>query len=228
MQNGIQDSLKQDIEKHSATLDRTAQYQKISKVSRLPQYLVVHFIRFFWKPSERVRAKILRKVKFPLDWDATDLCTPELQSKYSKVKAKLREVDDAKLEQERERKKRKTNEDLNDESAEKPSASTSMDVDTGSSEKVDWSQYVDEDLKNDIGANVTGQYELCSVLTHVGRSADSGNYIVYQCYRFYVHPVADILSPQVIISVGSRKEETNGSNTMTIKYLSWRTKTFKN
>jgi ubiquitin carboxyl-terminal hydrolase 14 len=166
--------LKQDIEKHSATLDRTAQYQKISKVSRLPQYLVVHFIRFFWKPSERVRAKILRKVKFPLDWDATDLCTPELQNKYSKVKAKLREVEDAKLEQERERKKRKTEEDISVDTTEQAATtSTSMDVDN-SSQKVDWNEYIDQDLKNDVGANVTGQYELCSVLTHVGRSADSG------------------------------------------------------
>lgn len=147
---------------------------------------MVHFIRFFWKPSERVRAKILRKVKFPLDWDATELCTPELQNKYSKVKAKLREVEDAKSEQERERKKRKTEEDIGEDSTEKKqpaantsAASTSMEVDTSSSsEKVDWSQYVDQDLKNDVGANVTGQYELCSVLTHVGRSADSGKIVV--------------------------------------------------
>lgn len=147
---------------------------------------MVHFIRFFWKPSERVRAKILRKVKFPLDWDATELCTPELQNKYSKVKAKLREVEDAKLEQERESKKRKTEEDIGEDSTEKKqpaastsAASTSMEIDTSSSsEKVDWSQYVDQDLKNDVGANVTGQYELCSVLTHVGRSADSGKNVV--------------------------------------------------
>lgn len=138
---------------------------------------MVHFIRFFWKPSERVRAKILRKVKFPLDWDATELCTPELQNKYSKVKAKLREVEDKKLEQERERKKRKTQEDdLAEDKTENTAttASTTMDVDSSSSQQVDWNEYVDPDLKNDVGANVTGQYELCSVLTHVGRSADSG------------------------------------------------------
>ncbi|KAJ2960553.1 hypothetical protein NQZ79_g4151 [Umbelopsis isabellina] len=187
MQNGILDSLKQDIEKHSATLDRTAQYQKISKVSRLPKYLVVHFIRFFWKPSERVRAKILRKVKFPLDWDATELCTEELQNKYSKVKAKLREVEDSKLEQERETKKRKMKEEVEGDSADKdapketastPQESTSAAMDTDpKKDSVDWSQYVDESLANDAGVNVTGQYELCSVLTHVGRSADSGHYI---------------------------------------------------
>jgi ubiquitin carboxyl-terminal hydrolase 14 len=178
---GVCQSLKQDIEKHSATLDRTAQYQKISKVSRLPKYLVVHFIRFFWKPSERVRAKILRKVKFPLDWDATELCTEELQNKYGKVKAKLREVEDSKLEQERETKKRKMKEETEDDSADKEtpkeSASTSMDTDP-KQESVDWTQYVDESLASDVGANVTGQYELCSVLTHVGRSADSGKNII--------------------------------------------------
>lgn len=182
--------MKQDIEKHSATLDRTAQYQKISKVSRLPKYLVVHFIRFFWKPSERVRAKILRKVKFPLDWDATELCTEELQNKYSKVKAKLREVEDSKLEQERETKKRKMQNEIEGDSADKdapkettssPKESTSSAMDTDpKKDSVDWSQYVDESLANDAGVNVTGQYELCSVLTHVGRSADSGKSMLIQ------------------------------------------------
>ena len=34
-------------------------------------------------------------------------------------------------------------------------------------------------LANDIGANVSGHYELCAVLTHVGRTAESGHYIAW-------------------------------------------------
>ncbi|KAJ1565729.1 Ubiquitin carboxyl-terminal hydrolase 14 [Nowakowskiella sp. JEL0078] len=36
---------------------------------------------------------------------------------------------------------------------------------------------VSNSLKTDVGANVSGVYELSAVLTHVGRAADSGHYI---------------------------------------------------
>jgi len=36
---------------------------------------------------------------------------------------------------------------------------------------------LDASLASDVGVNVSGQYELCAVLTHVGRNADSGHYI---------------------------------------------------
>lgn len=166
MVNGILDSLNEELEKTSPTLNRTAKYQRKSRVSRLPQYLPVQFVRFFWKPQEQVKAKILRKVKFPLEFDATDLCTPELQNKFSKAKLKIKEVEDKKIAKQREEKRRKMN---NEES-------TAMETDE---EKVDWSQVLDPELVKDVGCNPTGQYELAAVLTHVGRSADSGHYIAW-------------------------------------------------
>ena len=36
---------------------------------------------------------------------------------------------------------------------------------------------IPQDLIQDVGSNVSGWYELCAVLTHVGRAADSGHYI---------------------------------------------------
>ena len=36
---------------------------------------------------------------------------------------------------------------------------------------------IDESLTMDVGNNVSGQYDLVAVLTHVGRAADSGHYI---------------------------------------------------
>jgi ubiquitin carboxyl-terminal hydrolase 14 len=149
----------------------------VSRATRLPKYLTVQFIRFFWKPQERIRAKILRKVKYPLEFDATELCTPELQNKFSKAKAKMKEVEDKKIQKKRDEKRRK----LDSESKDQPSSSSSssaMVVDQSpDDDKVDWKEYLDPDLVNDIGCNPTGQYELCAVLTHVGRSADSGHYI---------------------------------------------------
>lgn len=56
------------------------------------------------------------------------------------------------------------------------SADESMKTEEPSSseEKVNWSEFLDPELVKDVGCNPTGQYELCAVLTHVGRSADSG------------------------------------------------------
>lgn len=36
---------------------------------------------------------------------------------------------------------------------------------------------VEQSLMEDVGANMSGQYDLIAVLTHVGRAADSGHYI---------------------------------------------------
>eukprot|EP00842_Homolaphlyctis_polyrhiza_P003139 jgi/Hompol1/3826/HPOL_003366-RA len=53
-------SLVEKIEKNSPSLGRSAIYSKKSKITRLPQYLAINFVRFQWKPTERVKAKILK------------------------------------------------------------------------------------------------------------------------------------------------------------------------
>lgn len=177
MINGILESLNEELEKTSPTLGRTAKYQRKSRVTRLPQYLPIQFVRFFWKPQEQVKAKILRKVKFPLEFDATELCTPELQNKFSKAKLKIKDVQDKKVQKERDEKRRKMNTDVTDSNT---TATTPMDTTSDDAEeKVDWKDYLDPELVKDVGCNPTGQYELAAVLTHVGRSADSGHYIAW-------------------------------------------------
>ncbi|RUO96877.1 LOW QUALITY PROTEIN: hypothetical protein BC936DRAFT_141309 [Jimgerdemannia flammicorona] len=70
------------------------------------------------------------------------------------------------------------NERANKRPAAAPGEASTATTDLDASEtKVDWTQFVDPELAKDIGANVSAQYELCAVLTHVGRSADSGHYI---------------------------------------------------
>ncbi|ORX57464.1 cysteine proteinase [Hesseltinella vesiculosa] len=174
MANGILDSLKEHLEKNSPSLNRSAQYERVSQVERLPKYLPVHFIRFFWKPQERIRAKILRKVAFPLEFDATSLCTLDLQSKFSKAKAKIKEVEDIQLQKKRDEKRRKADEDA----VMKETSASSSSADTSAKDgKVNWDEYLDPELAKDPGCNPSGLYELGAVLTHIGRSADSGHYI---------------------------------------------------
>jgi ubiquitin carboxyl-terminal hydrolase 14 len=44
-----------------------------SQVSLLPKVLFVRFSRFFWKSKEATKAKILKKVQFPLEFSAQNL-----------------------------------------------------------------------------------------------------------------------------------------------------------
>uniref|UniRef100_H2UAX6 Ubiquitin carboxyl-terminal hydrolase n=1 Tax=Takifugu rubripes TaxID=31033 RepID=H2UAX6_TAKRU len=58
---GLRLRLQEEITKMSATLDRNALYIKSSKLSRLPGYLTVQMVRFFYKEKEAVNAKVLKR-----------------------------------------------------------------------------------------------------------------------------------------------------------------------
>jgi len=63
---GLKISLEGDIEKRSPYLDRDCVYFKKAQVNKLPSYLTVHFVRFYWKKESSLsgtkagKAKILR------------------------------------------------------------------------------------------------------------------------------------------------------------------------
>lgn len=66
MAEGLKISLEGDIEKRSDVLGRNCIYTKTSKINKLPSYLTVHFVRFYWKKESATsgtkagKAKILR------------------------------------------------------------------------------------------------------------------------------------------------------------------------
>lgn len=170
LHNGILESLDQKIEKNSSTLGRSATYTKSQRISRLPAYLTVNFVRFFWKPTEQVKAKILRKVKFPFDLDASQFCTNELQGKLTNTKMKLRELDNAETALKRRQRLdkeagRMETDEISDEQKAVHAAQAALE------------DSLDPELVQDVGCNPSGQYELAAVLTHIGRTADSGHYI---------------------------------------------------
>ena len=55
----------------------------------------MQLVRFFYKERGGVNAKVLKDVKFPLSFDAYDLCTKELQDKLLPMRTKFKEVSDA-------------------------------------------------------------------------------------------------------------------------------------
>jgi len=108
LRDGILAGLEEKLEKKSPVLDRDAVYTKKSKISRLPKYLTVHFVRFFWKREAQKKAKIMRKVTFPDELDVVEFCTDELKKMLIPVRDKVREVrkDEEDIERARKRQKR--------------------------------------------------------------------------------------------------------------------------
>jgi ubiquitin carboxyl-terminal hydrolase 14 len=88
---GLKLAFSDQMEKQSAVLQRNAVFTKTSRIQRLPEYLVVHYVRFYWRRDTQQKAKVLRQVQFGMTLDVFDLCVPELQ-------AQLREARRIKLE----------------------------------------------------------------------------------------------------------------------------------
>lgn len=196
-----------DIVKKSEVLDRDVMYTKTSKISRLPQYLTVQFVRFFWRRDTQKKAKILRKVTFPKELDIVEFCTDDLKSKLIPVRDRLREIMKDEEDIERARKRRKVNPPSEGESStaepargnkkDEKKPATDGDGDTAMetyktdaeweaekaealrNAKKELLSLVNQDLAKDDGANQSGIYELRGVVTHQGSSADSGHYTAY-------------------------------------------------
>lgn len=204
LRDGILNALTEKIEKRSSVLDRDVTYTKSSKIARLPKYLTVHFVRFFWRRDTQKKAKILRKVTFPKELDILEFCTAELKSKLVPVRDRLREVVKDEEDIERARKRRKKNPSSEAEGSEpkkeeKKDKETATDGDGDTAMETyktdaEWEEekasalrdakkellsLVNQDLAKDEGANQSGIYDLRGIITHQGSSADSGHYTAY-------------------------------------------------
>lgn len=107
MREGINIALNENIEKQSSSLGREASYTKSSRIARLPKYLPVHFVRFFWRKDTQKKAKIMRKVTFPVEFDAIEFCSDELKKQLIPVRDKVREVRKEEEDVERAKKRQK-------------------------------------------------------------------------------------------------------------------------
>jgi ubiquitin carboxyl-terminal hydrolase 14 len=155
--SGLKSKLTETIVKKSSLLDRDANYQKSSLLNRIPAYLSVQVVRFSYKQSKGVNAKILKDIKFAFELDLFDVCTPELQKKLGPVRGQLKDEDDRKALAVKNRK-------IKGEDAER--------VDPN--KKIDYKPF---SFEEDIGSSNSGKYSLEAVLTHKGRDSSSGHYI---------------------------------------------------
>lgn len=108
LSEGLDISLVGELEKYSELLQKNCVFKKTSKVNKLPSYLCVQFVRFYWKKESAVggtkagKAKILRSVMFPKIFDIYNHCSDDLKKSLDhgrEFEAKLRaEEDEVKLE----------------------------------------------------------------------------------------------------------------------------------
>ncbi|KAL5728862.1 ubiquitinyl hydrolase 1 [Ranunculus cassubicifolius] len=162
LHEGLKHGLKSELEKVSPSLGRTAVYVKESRINDLPKYMTVQFVRFFWKRESNQKAKILRKVDYPLELDVYDLCSEELRKKLEGPRKLLRDEEG-----------RKAGLKLKDS---KDSDVKMVDAEGSSNGSGEASNATAQEVKRD---QLTGIYDLVAVLTHKGRSADSGHYVAW-------------------------------------------------
>jgi ubiquitin carboxyl-terminal hydrolase 14 len=103
---GIMKGLEGHVEMTSSTLGVPANFSKISRVARLPRYLVVGFNRFDSKTVKQtgpgdsdkvVGLKILKPVTFPFVLDVYQLCSGSLKAEMDVERRKLEDIKEAEL-----------------------------------------------------------------------------------------------------------------------------------
>ncbi|CAH9056100.1 unnamed protein product [Cuscuta epithymum] len=171
LHEGLKHGLKSELEKASPTLGRSALYLKDSRINGLPRYLTIQFVRFFWKRESNQKAKILRKVDYPLELDVFDLCSDDLRKRLEVPRKALRDEEGKKFGLKA----------SGEGSSSKDNDVKMVDADESSSGSGESSSKSapQEGAMSGKEQHLTGVYDLVAVLTHKGRSADSGHYVAW-------------------------------------------------
>jgi ubiquitin carboxyl-terminal hydrolase 14 len=147
----MQRALTEEREKRDAD-GNNALYKYDAKFARLPAYLTVQFVRFYWKRGTQKKTKIVRPVEFPFTLDLFDMTTPELSTELRQRREALMRAENARLG-----------------IADPAEIAVSGEA---SSTPATFTPFPE-------GANDTGYYELTSIITHRGRDADGGHYVAW-------------------------------------------------
>ena len=181
---GMELGLKGEVEKWSEDNQANLIFSKTQQVTSLPPLLCIHYMRFFWKetPESRdhvgVKCKIRKSVQYSSLFDPLQHCTPALKEKLL-VNRRTREEVREQMRSLRMDEEEETGEVVDEETRRALEMSMEGGGEEGEGKKEE------EENDDDVGtgwspslpANWCGEYELFGVVTHKGRSADSGHYI---------------------------------------------------
>eukprot|EP00911_Craspedida_sp_UC1_P002901 UC1_evm1s2118 len=96
---GVKRGLMGEKEKRSETLGRNAIYSTTGELMRLPEYLTINFVRFYYKQGAQENCKIRKEVKFSLQLDVHDLCGADLQARIKPAREQFAAFGDWETEQ---------------------------------------------------------------------------------------------------------------------------------
>lgn len=175
LRDGILNGLKETFEKFNDQLQADTEYESTKTITRLPKYLTVHFVRFFWRRDTQKKSKILRKVQFPFELDVAEMLDDSIKADKVANRDNLRKIEKNNSELIRDFKKAKRDTSLTPQQQEEEEELKIVSIK---------SKFTDEftDILPDgynleeTTENPTSVYELMSVVTHQGASADSGHY----------------------------------------------------
>lgn len=180
-------------------MERNCIYKKIGRVINLPNYLIVQKIRFIWKGKDKGtltdarKAKILRAVHYPMRFDMEPFCSDSLKERLKKNREIQAQRDDERLENEKKAFEEFKAQYENDENMDTLKI-TKMFKKKRKEEELEESN---KELWREHGTGLeTGEYNLIGVITHKGRSADSGHYVGWS-----IHSGGKILTPKKFIMI---------------------------
>ncbi len=182
---GIKVALEDSIEKFSESLGRNAAFERKSQILTLPPYLLVQKIRFVWREkdeytnTEARKAKILRNVAYPKIFDVLEFCADELKAEIvqnRKLEAEYLEAAKKDAQEAYENFKKENHKEGEDNyKLYKTFKEEQKKKDDLMHDKTLWGDLA-------VGKNV-GNYELVGVITHKGRSSDSGHYVSWLQFK---------------------------------------------
>jgi len=200
LHQGLSLSLDETIEKESPSLGRTAAYSKVARVTSLPEYLIIHLVRFEWKKAHELartdacKTKITRKMTFPRSLDIYEFSSDDLKEQLRPAREVLAERaekaasarnEEKKPSDKKDDKEKEGGEKKDTEMADASAAAANGGEKKTEGEAVDASGPAPMDVDAGDGASEkptpmpSGHFELQSIVTHQGRAADAGHYIAW-------------------------------------------------
>ncbi|EFJ53050.1 hypothetical protein VOLCADRAFT_78675 [Volvox carteri f. nagariensis] len=176
---GVALGLKEERERSSVAMGRTVVFRGGTSLTALPPFLTLQMMRFFFRRDNGQKAKILKKIPFSLEFDAFEFCSDELKKELEAPRVAYKEAQDREIEAKKLAKK-----------GPGPSAVATASAASGTLTAAN--AVADVDMKEAAVAStsapttssstklsMTGKYELVGVVTHKGRTADSGHYVAW-------------------------------------------------
>jgi len=169
---GLREGSKETLTKMSPSLGRNALYTRTSHIVRLPKYLTIQFMRFFWRTDNNQKTKVVRKVQFPFKLDMLEFTGGELKESLTARRQLMLAEEEAKLGIASLNKPAKVASPNGGGASAGTNGGDAMTAEEHKEPKDTLAEY-----REKANPTTAGYYELFALVTHKGREADSGHYV---------------------------------------------------